>query len=383
MVLQIDEANNKILAAYGATPAEITELLAYTQNPFSSTNLAELQTLPLASEPHLAAWERYYSQAQEVGVFTALRSALVQLQFPIQEEISQTDNYRAATRKGYLTDGMAEATGLKLEKPEDVQLIIHQTLAGKIPVIIAGGRTDFISLVQALTKRNEPEAIPDSMGATIVAGFNNWERIRHYRQEWEAKPSTCPTDTDWQAEFQRLKLQKHLYQDCFIVLTRGNYSAISAEEIGIDKEEWLRLSLIIRLEHECCHYFTRRVFGTMRNNMLDELIADYQGIVAANNGRYRADWFLRFIGLEAFPEYREGGRLQNYRGQPPLSDGAFKILQVLVKDAAENLENFNIQHQIELNNSENQPKLLAKLMTINLLELALNLNFKLKNNRPP
>lgn len=74
----------------------------------------------------------------------------------------------------------------------------------------------------------------------------------------------------------------------------------------------------------------------MRNNMRDELIADYQGIVAANGGRYRADWFLRFIGLEAFPEYRQGGRLQNYRGQPPLSDGAFKILQVLVKDAAEN-----------------------------------------------
>jgi len=383
MVLQIDEANSKILAAYGATPAEITELLAYTQNPFSSTNLAELQTLPLASEPHLATWERYYSQAQNVGAFKALRLALVQLQFPIKKGISQTDNYRAATRKGYLTEGMAEATGLELEKTEDMQLIIHQTLAGKIPVIIAGCRADFISLVQALTKRNEPEAIPESMGATIVAGFNNWERIRHYRQVWEAKQLQLPTDTDWQAEFQRIKLQKHLYQDCFIILSRGNYSAISAEEIGIDKEEWLRLSLIIRLEHECCHYFTRRVFGSMRNNMLDELIADYQGIVAANGGRYHAKWFLRFIGLEAFPEYRQGGRLQNYRGQPPLSDGAFKILQILVKDAAENLEKFNIQHQIELNNSENQQNLLANLMALNLLELALNLNYKLKNNRSP
>lgn len=181
MLLQIDEANSKILAAYGATPAEITELLAYNQNPFSSTNLPELPTLPLPSEPHLAAWERYYSQAQEVGVFTALRSALAQLQFLIQEKISQTENYRAATRKGYLTDGMPEATGLELEKPEDMQLIIHQTLAGKISVIIAGCRADFINLVQALTKRNEPEPVSDSRGATIVVGFNNWERIRHYR----------------------------------------------------------------------------------------------------------------------------------------------------------------------------------------------------------
>ena len=41
---------------------------------------------------------------------------------------------------------------------------------------------------------------------------------------------------------------------------------------------------------------------------------------------------------ESFPAYREGGRLQNYRGEPPLSDGAFRVLQGLVKDAAENLE---------------------------------------------
>ena len=30
----------------------------------------------------------------------------------------------------------------------------------------------------------------------------------------------------------------------------------------------------------------------MRNNILDELVADYMGITAAA-GRYRADWFLR------------------------------------------------------------------------------------------
>ena len=92
---------------------------------------------------------------------------------------------------------------------------------------------------------------------------------------------------------------------------------------------------------------------------------------------------MQFIALESFPDYREGRRLQNYRGQPPLSDGAFKILQILVKDAAENLEKFNIQHQRELNNSEIQQNLLANLMTINLLELALDLNFKLKKNRLP
>ncbi|MCW5317046.1 hypothetical protein GTQ43_25470 [Nostoc sp. KVJ3] len=362
---------SQFLSALGATQSEISELLTYNENTFNSSELSKY-TFPLEAEPHVVAWERYSSQAQDLGVFKALRSALVQLQFPIQAGISQTDNYRVATRKGYLTEAMVEATGLELEKPEALQLIIHQSLAGKIPVIIAGCRADFVSLVQALTKRNEPEAITESMGATIVAGFNNWERIHHYRQEWTAKQSILPTEADWQAEFQRLKLQKNLYQDCFIILSRGNYSAVSAADIGIDEEEWLRLSLIIRLEHECCHYFTRRVFGAMGNNMLDELIADYQGIVAANNGRYRADWFLRFIGLEAFPNYRQGGRLQNYRGQPPLSEGAFKILQVLVKDAAQSLEELHIQNQGELNTPEFQAKLLTSLTSLTLVELAAN-----------
>jgi hypothetical protein len=220
----LTKQTSKILAAYGATPAEITELLAYTQNPFSSTNLAELQTLPLASEPHLAAWERYYSQAQEVGGVYGFAIGFSAVAISIQEEISQTDNYRAATRKGYLTDGMAEATGLKLEKPEDVQLIIHQTLAGTISVIIAECRAGFVSLVQALTKRNELEPIPESMEATIVAGFNNWERIRYYRQEWEVKQMPPATNADWQAEFQDIN-RKNTFIKIVLLFSVGEITA--------------------------------------------------------------------------------------------------------------------------------------------------------------
>jgi hypothetical protein len=107
----------------------------------------------------------------------------------------------------------------------------------------------------------------------------------------------------------------------------------------------------------------------MRNNLLDELIADYRGIVAAT-GHYRADWFLRFLGLESFPNYREGGRLQNYRGQPPLSDGAFKILQALVKTAVENLERFDAEYAGELITLNNQPLMLVALTYLTLEELA-------------
>jgi hypothetical protein len=139
--------------------------------------------------------------------------------------------------------------------------------------------------------------------------------------------------------------------------------------MGLKEPQWQRLSLTIRLEHECTHYFTRRLFDSMRNNMLDELIADYRGIVAAT-GYYRADWFLRFLGLESFPNYREGGMLQNYRGQPPLSDGAFKILQALAIAAAENLERFDAEYADKLRDSNIQPLMLMSLAYLTLEELA-------------
>jgi hypothetical protein len=82
----------------------------------------------------------------------------------------------------------------------------------------------------------------------------------------------------------------------------------------------------------------------MQNNLLDELIADCAGITAAL-GYFNADWFLAFVGLEQYPAYRKGGRLQNYRGVPPLSDGAFTILQRLVYHAAKNLEIWTQTHQ--------------------------------------
>jgi hypothetical protein len=200
--------------------------------------------------------------------------------------------------------------------------------------LIPAGRTDFVALVRALTTRNEPGPVPGSMGACMVSGLNNWARIREHRRRWGAE-SGDRSETGWQEEFRRLVPRKELYQDRLLIVSDGPYSNVSACEMGLPEQEWRRTSTTIRLEHECTHYFTLRVFGSMRNNILDELIADYAGITAA--GRYRADWFLRFMGLEAFPAYREGGRLQNYRGEPPLSGGAFRVLQGLVKDAAENL----------------------------------------------
>jgi hypothetical protein len=163
--------------------------------------------------------------------------------------------------------------------------------------------------------------VPASQGAIMIAGYNNWTRVRELRQRGE-------------------ELRRELYQDRFILLSDGPYSAVPAAGLGLPEEEWRELSLVLRRDHECAHYLTRRIFGSMRNNLHDELIADYAGITAAA-GRYRADWFLRFLGLEDFPAYRPGGRLDLYRGDPPLSDGAFRQLHALIKEVAETVERFD------------------------------------------
>jgi hypothetical protein len=323
------------LGALGASHSEAKELLAYNENVFDLGALGPETRFPLPDEPFVAFWESVAEESRARGAFAVLRERLPQLAFPVREGISLTEGYVAATRRGVPVESIPEATGLELEHPEAVELKIHESPAGRIPLLIARRRPEFAALVRALTKRNEPVPVPEAQGALMVSGYNNWSRIGELRQRWEARGTAS-----WAEEFQRLQSHRELYQDRFILLSDGPYSAVPAGDLGLETEEWREISLAIRRGHECAHYFTRRLFGSMRNNALDELIADYAGITGAT-GRFRADWFLRFVGLEDFPRYRAGARLDIYRGDPPLSDGAFRVLHRLLRDAAVNLERFD------------------------------------------
>jgi hypothetical protein len=323
-----------VLAAFGAAGAVADELLTYNGGVPARLDPAARVRLPLPPEPHLEAWEAYAAEARIRGAWAVLEERLVQLRFPVREGISQSEAYRRATRQGLPPD---DPGGLGLRDPGRLRLWVHASLAGPVPVLHTPDRGDFELLVQALSARNEPEPVPASMGACIVAGFNNWDRVHRYRRQWEEEDPAHALREAWDEEFRRLVPRKELYQDRFLILSDGPYSNVSAEELGLSPEEWGRLSLAIRLQHECTHYLTLRLFGHLGDCLLDEVAADYAGLVAAC-GHYRADWFLRFVGLEAFPRYRKGGRLENYRGRPPLSDEAFAVLQALVQSAAENLQ---------------------------------------------
>ena len=215
-----------------------------------------------------------------------------------------------------------DTAGLVFARPDALQIFLHPTPAGRVPVIVAEDRRDFEALVQAITRRNEPDPIPASMGACMVSGYNNWDRVAEHRRV---------------LAFEDLLPRTELYQDRFMLLSSGPYSSVPAAAIPLPEAGWRTASIQLRLEHECTHYFTRQALGTMRKSLLDELIADYMGMVEAL-GRFDARLFLHFMGLEAYPRYREGGRLQNYRGSPPLSPGAFAVLPSIARRAAESLE---------------------------------------------
>jgi hypothetical protein len=356
------ERRIRVLRAFGAEGATLDELLRYNTNHFDQTLVLAPRSYPLADEEFVSTWTSYVKNAGFGKVFDFLKIRLVQLNFPIREGISRCEDYMAATKRGQCVDKMQAATGLVLEQPAQLRLSIYQTPAGKIPVIYTSHRPDFASLVRALTMRNEPLPVPESMGASIVSGYNNWDRIRPYR-------AACKTDSEWNIEFSRLIPRKELYQDRFLLLSGGYYSGVAPSALDLSDSEWREKSLTIRCEHECAHYLTRRVFSSMRNHLLDELIADYSGIVAAI-GYFRPDWFLHFMGLEGFPSYRGTGRFENYRGEPPLSDTAFRILQAIVKSAAELLEVFTKRHAGLLSRPDFRPLAITVLSTQTLEELA-------------
>jgi hypothetical protein len=355
------------LQALGASPGEVDELLAYNENVFDLASLGPETRFPLPDEPFVPIWEAWAEEARRRGAFEVLRQHLPQLRFPIRAGISETGSYQAATRRGVPPEEIPEATGLPLGSPGRIELQIYQSPAGRIPLLIARGREEFATLVRALSKRNEPAPVPSSQGAQMIAGYNNWARLGELRRRWEELPPARRATETWGEELARITPHRELYQDRFILLSDGPYSAVPAADLGLDEAAWREMSLVLRRDHECAHYFTRRVFGSMRNHLLDELIADSAGIIAAI-GRFRADWFLRFLGLEDFPRYRPGGRLEIYRGD--LSDGAFAVLQDLACRAAESLERFDALSPAGPRSLEERALLIATLASLRLDQIA-------------
>jgi hypothetical protein len=246
-------------------------------------------------------------------------------------------------------------------------LALVPSAAGRVPVLTLEDRDDFETFVRAFTERNEPAPVPASMGACLVSGLINWDRIAQYREAW-ARDVDDASDEAWAGEFQRLVPRKALYLDRMILLSTGPYSAVPAGEAGGDQVDWPRRSVSIRREHELFHYFTYRRWGRIRTHVLDELLADFAGLVRTD-GRYDARLALRFLGLDRWPEWRAGGRVENYvRGKLP--DEVLPAIGALAVRAAGQLEAISRAHAGVLPALDGVVGLLTALCGMSLDDLA-------------
>jgi hypothetical protein len=136
--------------------------------------------------------------------------------------------------------------------------------------------------------------------------------------------------------------------------------------VGIEDEEWLEKSAAIRLHHECCHYFTLRVLGGMKNHALDEVVADCAGQLSAF-GRYDAALQRKFFGLKDGNEIAPNGRLGFYVKKLP--QGAVPLVCRKVEEALDSLEDYLVQNA-EMARVNRRSELIVKLATLGLAGIA-------------
>ena len=197
------------------------------------------------------------------------------------------------------------------------------TPAGEVQIVTLGDRQDFELFLQIMGNRCIPEKIPATQGASILDGVINWQKIRKHEAEYLTAGGDLASLPD---EFKRFTADPRNFKDALIVLSTGPYSAVRAEDIGMEEEAWFTASYRIRKAHECTHFICRRLFPEKINAIWDELAADAVGLYAAF-GRYDLALAERFLGVSA--DGYTGGRLENYAKGEDLNELARKVHRTL------------------------------------------------------
>ncbi|HEX8017595.1 MAG TPA: hypothetical protein VF465_20380 [Flavobacterium sp.] len=280
-------------------------------------------------------WHDHSKNNDGNAIFDILKKCYPQLNFPIETGIEKSELY-----KDFVLRGKKNFTNLKacmeLNDSKSIKFEVSKNLAGKIPLLTISNEKDFVRLIQSLLYKNNPVEIPHSMGAVLINGINNWERINILKNRWLAKNPSG----NWNQEFSNVILNKSLYKDKLIILSTKPYSNVPANQLGLNDDIWISHSISIRKEHEFTHLYTLKRYGLASNNLHDELIADYIGIIKTI-GYFDKGWMLNFMGLEEYPKYRRGARLENYIKENRLSQEDFKQLITIIKNAIETIAIFD------------------------------------------
>lgn len=358
---QLDPVRRRVLEEIGACSAAVDRVLEYGRSPFALDAAPPAPVFPMEPEPHVAVWRRYAAEAGP-DPLRYLQDRLPQLGVPIAKGVSGSEPYRAVSRRGAPFEDSAFGGRLALARPGDLRLSVHEHPAGALPLLSTPCREDFETLSRAFAFRSEPAPISESVNAQMVAGFINWDRVHSYRREFEAEHGPA----GWNAEMARVARQEPWrFHDRVMITCARPYSAVAAADLGLpwDEAEWLRRSDLLRTEHEFTHYATKRVWGAMSLNLLDETLCDFMGMTLALGG-FEADSFLRFLGLENFPRVRPDGRLHTYVAE--LDEEARALEASVVVRAARTLERIAEHHY----DPEQRPRMLLSLAVLPLEALA-------------
>ena len=246
-----------------------------------------------------------------------------QLLLPISDETRHGEVYKNAVLRGMELTGTPD---FSLSDKDSFELV--ETPAGTVEVLTLADRADFEHCIRALAHRCENAVLPKTMGASTISGLINWEKIRTHQKEYLSAGGE-----DWDGEFAAFTADKRNFRDTVIVLSCGNYSALSAEDAGYEDSQWLSLSHEIRKYHELAHFVSRRLYPENKEAVRDEVLADMNGIIAAL-GHYDAELAGKFLGVRG-GRYFPGGRLENYVPAEELANAVertAKMLEVLERD---------------------------------------------------
>lgn len=209
-----------------------------------------------------------------------------QMLLPIKQGIKDSEEYRNVVLKG-----MPCSYKDTFVKDSYDALETFKSDVGDVEILLLRNREDFVHALRALGNRCEPVDVPDSTGAITIFGLNNWQKVRQGLDD---------------------------YKDNIIILSSGNYSNVSNDDVkevskgsvDLTSKEWIDASIVIRKYHELTHFIMRKKYPNDIKPIRDELIADSVGIIAAF-GYFDERLLKLFLGIEN-NAYRKGGRLENY-----------------------------------------------------------------------
>jgi hypothetical protein len=283
--------------------------------------------LPLADPPELGWWQALVASSGDEALtgeplLEELEAALPQLRLPQVAGISGSGLYKALVLRGEVAAGR-----LDWQEPGGLRLWIAPHPCGAMPVLETPNWSDFVQLVRALAHRGEPVGLADGTHAQAISGLIHWGLIHQFRRQSRAR---------------------------LIVLHQAPYGSVPARGVPVElgalgEEAWLAASSRLRLEHELTHLATKRLLGEMRLNLLDELIADCMGMVAAL-GRFSSDLFGRCLGVDG-----PNGRWITYTRELSEADGRAAL--GLTMGRARELETLLLEHPWMLDNHQSMGRL--------------------------